>query len=171
MESVNKVLLSESIATSSSAPDDDRINEIHPFVSETDLVKAMIMLGWILDAKFDKKMLNKSNKLEDADAAESIATIKQSENQSKLLRILEADINLIEDYVSCNIFNVIVQIRKFYDGKKVAWACIECNDKFQNLSVCWKCQRCLLWFHTTCKTKYPRQSEASHAYCDICYMV
>lgn len=127
------------------------------------------MLGWILDTKFVKEMLNELNKLEDVSIAKSLATIKSIENKSKLIRLIDADFNLIQAFVSCGIFDILIQIQKVYKKKNLLWACMECNNVFDNVSVCWKCFRCMLWFHATCKKKYPRGSGIHNAYCEECY--
>lgn len=128
------------------------------------------MLGWILDKKIDIEMLNKSTKLEDSAIANSLTTIKSSENKSKLGRIVDADLNLIQTYVSCDIFDVLVQLKEHFKKKSIMLACMECNIVFDAFSVCWKCLRCLLWFHKTCKKKYPRESGTNRAFCDKCYI-
>lgn len=133
------------------------------------------MLSWILDQKFNSKMLNNSNMLPDALVGNSVKNLRENRNQSKLRRILEANLSLIETYLSVEVYSILLQLQKITkNGANLKYACINCNAVFGQNDPAWSCDRCLLWFHKDCKDRFPIPTDEDpfpkqQQFCKECY--
>lgn len=159
---------SETLGTSGLVDDET----IKPFHLESASNKKKLLLGWLIDSKFEWNMLNKdSNELDDEIGASSLLKLQSSPNQSKFRRFLESQIDLIDDYLSPILKASINELKAHsYDASSIMYSCIECNVVFTNNDQAWECEGCLLWFHSNCMKMYPRDAERQHKFCKYCYI-
>lgn len=109
--------------------------------------------------------------LDDAVLAGSIKKLRADRNQSKLRRILETDMTLIQNYLSPQSFAILTELMKLTEkGCTLKYACVECDQIFGIAELAWSCERCLLWFHPKCKSKFPKSSQREHVFCLECYL-
>lgn len=153
-----------------SVPVDDEA--IQPFHLESASNKKKRLLGWLIDSKFEWNMLNKNTHvLDDGIGASSLLKLQSSPNRSKFRRILESPIDLIDDYLSPLLKASIIELRaNDFDASSIMYSCMECNLVFTNNDQAWECEGCLLWFHSKCMKRYPRDAERQHKFCKYCYI-
>lgn len=153
---------------------DGRKHELRPYADETQSRQAEILLCWILGKNFESELIIKENRTVDSvQAGKCLKDLVQSGNQSKMLRILNADLELIRRYVEETIFETIMDVRSLTMSRKKStkwgWACMKCNVVFENDKPSWECCKCMLWYHTDCMRIYPRETTREHDYCNDCY--
>lgn len=145
-------------------------NEVAPFISENDASKTIHIISWVLDEKFNNTMLNSSNMLTDGIVAASLSKLRENRNQSKLRRILEMNLSLIQTYISSQTYDLLLKIQKALEwGRSLKYGCMKCDVVFTNSDRAWQCERCLLWYHDSCMGMYPREPQRKHKYCLECY--
>lgn len=145
-------------------------NRILPFGEETDSIKATCLLNWLLDQNSNSKLLSKNDLLSNTLVVNSVKTLKASKNQSKLRRILERDLNLIESHISPEAFAILRKMQEATKkGTKLKYGCMKCDVIFGHEDLAWNCKRCLLWFHRDCEQRYPIEQASEQQFCSGCY--
>lgn len=144
---------------------------IQPFAAESVSKQAELTISWIIGEKYHESMLTNGKKLNDAPICNGFKILRGLPNKSKLHRFVDANLSLIEPYLSEQVYGVFTKIQK--SARKInsiAWACMKCNVVFGNDCRSWSCERCLLWFHRECQNTYPREEKPKHIYCEECYV-
>lgn len=131
-------------------------------------MKTEILLSWILDEKIDFETLKDRKVLKDGDISRSITKLRGLENKSKLRRIFESNLGLVEPYLSKTVYTLLLELKSVHsNGDPMPWQCMKCDEIFTDCSA-WKCDRCLLWCHEKCGRMYPR-TQRTHILCHECY--
>lgn len=111
------------------------------------------ILSWLLDQKVDRNMLNNHKSiLPNILVCTSLTELQENPNQSKIRRILENEISLVEEYLTPQVYSILVKLKeKTNNGATLKYACMKCNIVFGDNDRAWYCRRCLLWFHQDCE--------------------
>lgn len=127
-------------------------------------------MSWMLDEKFENSMLNASEMLPDMPISISLNNFKKNRNQSKLRRILELDLKLVEEYLTSQLYSILQKLQKTTsNGTSLKYACMECDSVFGQNDEAWSCERCLLWYHKDCAVIFPKEIQRKQKFCLQCY--
>lgn len=149
----------------SSVSHGEKDDTLLPYALETESKQAELLLGWILGKDY-----RDGTEIEDACISLAIKEVITCKNKSNLLRIMEANMELIQKHVSTTVFRSLKGLSLSFKNKKLKWACNECDNVIDPDSPSWECCRCLLWFHERCQTKYSRELPRKFQYCKNCYI-